>query len=186
MDFESYHNYFEEIVNGSISIHPYNDAQFIEYTKLNFSRQNRWLKHGDLLSRVMDTIAKIKEVQNWILITEPWCGDAAHSVPFIYKMASLNKHIQLVIQLRDNHSIIENYLTNGSQSIPILVARDCVGNDLFVWGPRPSACQKLHTELKNNNTSIEELKKTLQFWYNKDKGYSIQLEIEELLHKTIS
>lgn len=177
MDFQEYQLLFNEIIDGNIAETPYDDEHFVEYTRLNYSRQNRWLKVGEISEKTKSTVQSISTNQVWILITEPWCGDASHIVPFIAKMAELNSRIELKFQLRDQHSEIDKYLTNGGKSIPILVVRDENANDLFHWGPRPKDCQQLYYSLKNAKTSNEELKIALQKWYNNDKGLKIQEEI---------
>ena len=127
-------------------------------------------------------ICKIREKQQWILITEPWCGDASHINPFIKMAADLNENIELVINLRDGEdSLIDHYLTNGvSKSIPILVVRDADGNDLFVWGPRPKDTQALLAQHKLDISKTDEEKKIeFQAWYNANKGADIQAELVE-------
>ena len=181
MTIDQYQSDFETILTTELPHAPYNNPDYFQYAKMNQSRSNRWFKHGKLSS---DTITKIKSIQTpqtWILITEHWCGDAAHIVPFIAMMADLNPLIQLEVQLRDSDSEIDSYLTNGGKSIPILVLRDENGKDLAVWGPRPAACQVLYLEMKNAGKDFETQKIELQNWYNADKGLSIQAEICALL-----
>ena len=177
MTIDQYQSDFETILTTELPHAPYNNPDYFQYAKMNQSRSNRWFKHGKLSS---DTITKIKSIQTpqtWILITEHWCGDAAHIVPFIAMMADLNPLIQLEVQLRDSDSEIDSYLTNGGKSIPLLVLRDEKGKDLAVWGPRPTACQVLYLEMKNAGKDFETQKIELQNWYNADKGLSIQAEI---------
>ena len=139
---------------------------------------NRWLRTGLLKGSTQQTIEEIREVQNWYIITEPWCGDAAHSVPFIYLLSELNQNIKLTLILRDSEpEWIERYLTNGSRSIPKLIVRNNYDEDLFTWGPRPKECQLLISELKKQQISDEDIKTRAQEWYNKNKGISLQEEI---------
>ena len=77
MDFNTYSEFFKEILNGNNTTAPYDDAHFVEYVKLNASRQHRWIKTGVLSPELINTIEKIKDEQHWVLITEPWCGDAS-------------------------------------------------------------------------------------------------------------
>ena len=49
--------------------------------------------------------------------------------------------------------------------------------DIFTWGPRPDACQKLVFEMKDQGVENSEAKKQTQQWYNSDKGVSVQSEI---------
>lgn len=178
MDFKEYQLKFDTILSGENTNHPYNDPHFMEYVKLNHSRMNRWLKRGTLDDKTQSTIQSISQDQHWIVITEPWCGDAAHVLPFIVKMAELNPHIELSFQLRDAlGSEIESYLTNGTRSIPKLIVRDDLGKDLFVWGPRPQACQEMAKEMIDEGIAPDDRKIAIQNWYNKDEGATLQREI---------
>jgi hypothetical protein len=94
MDFKAYQMLFNLILEGKLNQEPYNDEHYIDYTKLNLSRQNRWLKTGKLSQETISTIQSIDQKQNWLLITEPWCGDASHIVPFIFMMSELNPLIK--------------------------------------------------------------------------------------------
>ncbi len=181
MNYEKYNALFHEIAEAKSPKAPYDNPEFVHYVELNQKRQERWLKKGELTAQTKETISKISEKQNWVLITEPWCGDAAHSTPFIEKMAAMNPNIALTIQLRDEDSEIDKYLTNGGKSIPILVARNEAHDDIFVWGPRPAEAQEIHLRNLKSDKSNEEKKIELQQWYNKDKGQMIQKEISALI-----
>lgn len=180
MDFNTYIEHFESILHASTPTPPYDNAEHMEFTKLNWSRTSRWLKNGVLTEETLAKLSTIKN-QKWILIAEPWCGDAAHSVPFIALMAKANSTIELEIQLRDSGSEIDNYLTNGGKSIPKLIIRDQNGKDLAVWGPRPKDCQAEFNRLKETGMAYDDLKIELQKWYNTDKGATIQKEILALI-----
>lgn len=184
MKFTDYQELFSKILKGFIREKPYDDPHYLNYVKLNLSRQNRWLKTGELAPETKSTIQSINEKQYWHLITEPWCGDASHIVPFIVMMAELNPLIELSLQLRDSEgSEIDKYLTNGGRSIPILIVRNSHNQDLFHWGPRPTTCQNLYFKLKNSNVTNKDVKIKLQQWYNENKGVDIQNEIIELIVK---
>jgi hypothetical protein len=173
---------FDRILTSDLPETPYDNKDYFNYLKLNASRQNRWLKKGTINISLTELISKIDTPQTWFVITEPWCGDAAHSIPWIYLMSQENKNIELKMIWRDTAPfMIENYLTNGGRSVPKLIVRDSEGNDLFTWGPRPKQCQLLYHELKDRNADFEEMKITLQQWYNKDKGESLQAELEQLI-----
>lgn len=182
MTFTDYHKEFGRILAGENTEKPYGDLQFLEYVKLNNSRQNRWLKKGILSPETQSTIQSISQKQTWLVITEPWCGDSAHALPFIQKMAELNPNITLKIQYRDSEgSEIDKYLTNGGKSIPKLIVRNTNGEDMFSWGPRTEACQQLVVKLKEEHKTSEEQKINLQQWYNDDQGFTIQNELSSKL-----
>lgn len=181
MNWNEYLIKFEQILNDENPTAPYNDPEYFEYTKLNHSRLKRWLKTAVLTEETKAVIHAIKEKQNWILITEPWCGDAAHITPIIYLMSILNDNIHLELQLRDSDSEIDNYLTNGGKSIPIFIVRDAEGKDKFRWGPRPVNAQNVFNEQKTKGEPFERIKEALQHFYNSDKTASIQKELVALL-----
>ncbi|MBX2887116.1 MAG: thioredoxin family protein [Ferruginibacter sp.] len=178
MNYNKYTETAEKILNESNPPEPYNDPAFMEYVKLNRSRMKRWETHGILSEGLIEGLKKIKSRQHWIIISEPWCGDAAHIVPFIVKAANQNNLISYDIQLRDAEPfLINNYLTNGSKSIPMLIVRDENNKDMFVWGPRPKAAQLVMEKMKAENADFETIKIALQNWYNKDKGVEICKEL---------
>ena len=181
MTFEQYKAGFEEILNNANPTEPYDDPHFLEYTKMNSKRMNRWFKQGVILPEMNEYLTNLNEKQKWVLITEHWCGDAAHIVPFLHMMSELTPMVELELQLRDTDSEIDSYLTNGSKSVPVLIVRNESGKDLFIWGPRPKECQVVFDEQKLAGAEMEDLKVALQNWYNQDKGSLIQVEILELL-----
>lgn len=184
MTYTEYTAIFNEILTAETPNAPYDNPDYLNYTKLNESRQRRWDKRGELSEETIEAIKSIDKPQFWIIITEPWCGDASHNVPFLVKMAELNPLITYDIQLRDAEPfLIDNYLTNGGKAIPKMVARNNQGEDLYVWGPRPEQAQKLFLELKASNADFEQQKIALQEWYNENKGVDIQKELKSLLFK---
>ena len=186
MNFIAYQEIFQQILNDPQPPAPYQDPDYLNYVKLNWSRQQRWLKTGILNEELAAVIGSIKGEQHWTIITEPWCGDAAHSIPFLHRLSELNPLIKVDYQLRDSEPfLIEQYLTNGTKSIPKLIIADANSNDLAVWGPRPAECQALYTRLLKDHVEMEQKKIALQQWYNTDKGVSLQQELITILSPII-
>lgn len=183
MNWQEYLDYTHEILSSPDPQPPYNNPDYFQYTKMNDARTRRWIKTNPITEETKTIVANIREPQQWIVITEPWCGDAAHIVPVIYLMSALNDKITLQVQLRDSHSEIEKYLTNGSKSIPMLIVRNEKGEDIFHWGPRPKEGQALYLSLKERNADFEETKIAIQNYYNADKALSTQSEIAKLLQE---
>jgi hypothetical protein len=182
MTFNEYLATFESILSSTHPAAPYDQPDYFNYAKLNWSRMNRWLKQALPSEDIIETLAGIKEPQHWIVITEPWCGDAAHIIPFINMIAELNPLITIDYQLRDAEPfLINEHLTNGGKAIPKLVIRDATGHDIASWGPRPVDCQVLYIKLKAEHADFETMKTELQKWYNADRGIQIQEELNRLL-----
>jgi len=181
IDYNSYKTLFINQVNNQNNLDE-NEIKYFEYRKINLQRSSRLEKTFTLSRELINEINKIKAPQSWMIITETWCGDSAQSIPILAKAASLNDKINLRIVLRDeNLNIMDSYLTNGSRSIPKLVAFDENDNELFQWGPRPQQAQNLMLKMKNDGVPKDEMNKQLHLWYAKDRGNEIEKELIELL-----
>jgi len=130
-----------------------------------------------------------KKIKNYdkeitlLVLTESWCGDAAHVIPVINKVAELNPKIKLELVLRDeNDHLMYAFLTNGGKAIPKVIGLDDDLNVNFTYGPRPSTATALVNDYKATHGKLTpEFKEDLQHWYNKDKGQTILSDLEQLL-----
>ncbi len=182
MTYNEYKRIFDEILSNPTPDAPYNEEAYLSYTKLNKSRMLRWEKQMQPDPSLVSLIKSETEYRKWIIITEPWCGDAAHIVPFLVTLAAQNENIYCQIQLRDQEPfLIEKYLTSGTRSIPKLIVRDKNDEDIFTWGPRPEGAQKVMESMKAAGADFEETKIALQNWYNQDKGASLFRELYGLI-----
>lgn len=181
-----YKDYFDISVKNTELIDPAglsgDEKAHFDYTKMNIKRSERIHKTYTVSDELKAALNKITEPQVWMVLTEIWCGDSAQNLPYISKMAEINPLIDLRILLRDeNIDIMDQYLTNGTQSIPKLIAFDKSGNELFQWGPRPKEAvelvQKAKAEGKNKDQFIEEL----HLWYGRNRGKAIESEFLAIL-----
>lgn len=186
MNYQEYIKIFEDMLKSENPPAPYDDPVYMDYTKLNLSRSKRWQKTMKVDARFIEAVANEQKKQHWIIITEPWCGDAAHILPFIIPVIENSDFITYEIQLRDSEPfLIDNYLTNGGKSIPKIIARDENGIDLFTYGPRPKQAQVVTDELKASGAEFEDIKIALQNWYNEDKGKSMYKELTALISSKV-
>jgi hypothetical protein len=177
MTYAEYLHHSQQLLFGPDYPHPYENPAYLEYARLGLSRMKRWDKSMILDASLKNYIRAIDQPQTWVVITEPWCGDAAPMLPFIARLADENPLITLDIQLRDQPPfLIEHYLTNGGKSIPKLIVRDADGKDLFTWGPRPALAQQLVLDLNASGAEKSEVVLALQNWYNDNKGEEMQQE----------
>src|SRR5690606_26509598 len=97
----------------------------LNYTDLNISRMNKWDKRFELSADVLALLKNTNRKEAWVVLTEAWCGDAAHAIPVMAKMAAASPNIDLHLVLRDeNLDLMDQYLTNGGRSIPKLIRVD--------------------------------------------------------------
>ncbi len=181
MSYNQYNLLFKQLVEEGSSTGE-QTLEKINYTKLNFSRTKRLDKTAEISEELIDVFENFSEKQTWLVISEPWCGDAAQTLPFLNKIAQFSDSIELKILLRDeNPELIDQFLTNGSRSIPIVIILDENLNVIQTFGPRSKSASQLVNDYKAQHGKIDAtLKEMLQIWYNKDKGISIVNDISEL------
>ncbi|KJD35233.1 thioredoxin [Tamlana sedimentorum] len=185
----SYYVYRELIkdlaLNGETT-GPEQTEALINYTKLNDRRMKRWDKTVKVTNINKRVIASVTKPLTLLAITESWCGDAAHVLPAINKVAELNDNIDLKLVLRDeNLELMDAYLTHGSRSIPKILFIDTkTGEVLHTYGPRPTEATNLVNRFKAKYGALTpEFKEDLQHWYNKNKGQNIIEDFTEILNK---
>lgn len=182
--YQDYRDLVKQLVLEESTTGTEKTENLIEYTKLNDRRMKRWDKTLKVSEDFKERIAAFKEKITWLVITESWCGDAAHIMPAINKIAALNDNITFKTVLRDeNEELMNLFLTNGSKSIPKLVMLDdSTGDVVSSFGPRPSIATQLVNDYKKEfGTLTPEFKQDLQVWYNKDKGVSIIEDLTQML-----
>jgi len=154
------------------------------YTMLNNRRIKRWDKTIKVSENAVSAIKSFNKKTTWLVITESWCGDAAHILPVINKVAQLNANIDYKVVLRDeNDALMQQFLTNGGKAIPKLIMIDEETQDVVnTFGPRPTVATNLVNDYKAEHGKLTpEFKEDLQRWYNKDKGQSTIEDLVNLL-----
>ncbi|MEO0572052.1 MAG: thioredoxin family protein [Bacteroidota bacterium] len=184
MNYSEYRDLVHELATINSNSGLDKTASLANYTQLNDRRMKRWDK---TLSIPDEAVSKIK-IQDarvtWLVLTESWCGDASPSLPVMNKLTEINPNIELKIVLRDEHpELMDRFLTNGSRSIPKLIAMDSKTQKVLgEWGPRSTkATQMVVDEKAKNGVLSPEFKQELQVFYNKDKGQDILRDLTELL-----
>ena len=160
-----------------------NDSTF-RYTLSNLERMNRVMQNIVLNQKLYNALSELKEEWIWVVISEPWCGDASWGTSALAMIAQCSDKIDFRILLRDAYpEMIKQYHTNGSESIPKLI---CLRkNDLFemgTWGARPQVLQQLVMDFKNSaNFDYRESVRKIHTWYAEDMTRSTQQELYELV-----
>ncbi len=184
MSYQAYRDLVRTMVDTESTTGHDKSQALINYTKLNDRRMKRWDKTLRISEEVKDKVSNFKGQVTWLVITESWCGDAAHVIPVIHKIAELSEHIELKLVLRDdNDELMSQFLTNGGRAIAkLIMIDDETGDVLNTYGPRPSEATKMVNAYKAEHDSLSaEFKEALQLWYNRDKGQNTINDLLDLL-----
>ncbi len=182
MSYQVYSELIKQLVSKGKSTGPEQNAKRIEFTKLNVSRMRRLDKTITIPKQAIAGFQDVQEGQTWLVIIESWCADGAQTIPILNKIVEEIPSIDLKIVLRDeNPELIDLFLTNGTRSIPKLIVLDNNKNVLNTWGPRSRRATKMVETYKSQNGKIDDqFKRSLQIWYNNDKGKSIIEDVANL------
>jgi thiol-disulfide isomerase/thioredoxin len=185
LSYQDYRTLLSRLVEENATTGTNQSEALINYTALNDRRMKRWDKTIKISEADKITIKNATVNQTWIVLTESWCGDAAHVIPVINKVAELNTGINLQLVMRDeNEQLMDLFLTNGGKSIPKLIQFDNTSKTVLnSYGPRPTEATKLVNDFKKKHgTLTAEFKEDLQRWYNKDKGQNVIKDLIELIY----
>lgn len=158
------------------------DLEYKPYYELGIQRMDRTLKKF-----VIDE-DQLKELQSKnfdgkiLIISEAWCGDASATVPALVKFFEGENEVKIFLRDSDS-SLIEQFLTNGTQSIPKVIILDKDFNVKNSWGPRPKFGHELLLKHKANPEEYpkELFYNDLQVYYSRNRGKDSIQEILELL-----
>ena len=174
-------SYQEYLSNFSAEMESGIETKFTKYLPQNWQRHSRLDSRVKLTDELKQAIAEIVEPQNWLLISEHWCGDASQINPIANKIAETsNGKISLRVVYRDkNLPLIDAHLTDGrSRSIPMIIKLDSDYNERGSYGPRPAEAQVL---VKEYLAKGESYMTPLHTWYAKDKTKSTQRDLIQLI-----
>ncbi len=116
-----------------------------------------------------------------LALVEDWCGDASNTVPLLAKLGHLGSCLELGVLRRDEHlDVMDRYLTNGTRSIPIVIALDRASHPLGHWGPRPRELQAWFLAHRDSLPKDERYRE-MRRWYARDHGVSTLREVLELM-----
>lgn len=182
ISFEEYFKKTEEVVAKNETELTKEEKEMLEYYKLGVQRMSRMLKVYEPDAAQLQKLKEKNFSGKILIISEGWCGDAGQTVPAVSLF--FKGHNEVRIAYRDeNPELIDQFLTNGTRSISIVVILDENDNVITHWGPRPAYGNELLKKYKADpeNYPKEQFYNDLQVYYSKNRGKDTIDEIIELL-----
>lgn len=152
-----------------------------EYYELGLQRMDRTLKTFKLNQESLEKLKAKNFTGKILIISEPWCGDASATVPAVSKFFEAAGNEVKIFLRDDDTSLIDQFLTDGTQSIPKILILDEDLTVQNVWGPRPEYGTQLLKKFKQDEAAYprEDFYNDLQVYYAKNRGADA---IEEILN----
>ncbi|WNQ12435.1 thioredoxin family protein [Paenibacillus aurantius] len=90
-----------------------------------------------------------------VILAADWCGDVVRNVPVVFRaLENSGMPVEVLIK-EENEDIMDQFLTMGGKSIPVVIFTDTGGFVLGQWGPRPEHVQAVMREFKKHNPDRE-------------------------------
>jgi hypothetical protein len=158
------------------------DIEYKPYYELGIQRMDRTLKKYVVDEEQLNELKSKNFDGKILIISEAWCGDASATVPALVKFFEGQNDVKIFLRDSDG-SLIEQFLTNGTQSIPKVIILDKDFNVKNSWGPRPKFGHDLLLKFKANPEEYpkELFYNDLQVYYSRNRGKDSIQEILELL-----
>lgn len=160
------------------------EAERAEFAKLNLHRVERIRRTWRPSEELASLVARIDSPQLWMVLTEPWCGDSAQCMPCLEILAESNPNLTIRFLFRDdNLETMDKYLTGGKRSIPLVVAFDTEGDELFRWGPRPAEAQDVFDTATSEGLEKPAKLEKLHLFYGRNRGRALDGELVAVLKR---
>ncbi|GGO07639.1 thioredoxin family protein [Saccharibacillus kuerlensis] len=115
-------------------------------------RDFTWKKEED---RLFFEGLRSREDLRAVILAADWCGDVVRNVPVVFRVLEAAEIPVDVMILEENFDLMDEYLTMGGRSVPIVIFADAEGEPLLQWGPRPEKVQELMRKFKTENPDRE-------------------------------
>lgn len=90
-----------------------------------------------------------------VIIAADWCGDVVRNVPVVFRLTEAANIPTEVLIMEEHLDVIDQFLTMGGRSIPVVLFLDEQGDLVGRWGPRPTYIQEPMVAFKAANTDKE-------------------------------
>ncbi|WP_288460169.1 thioredoxin family protein [uncultured Chryseobacterium sp.] len=158
------------------------EADYKPYYELGLQRIDRTLKKYVADEEQLKQLESKNFDGKILIISEVWCGDASATVPALVKFFEGKNEVRIFLRDSDK-SLISQFLTNGTESIPKVIILDKDFNVKNSWGPRPKFGTELLMKYKADPEvyTKDHFYNDLQVYYAKNRGKDTVQEILELL-----
>ena len=86
-----------------------------------------------------------------LILAADWCGDVVRNIPVVFQALEISCIPTEVLIMENHPEVMDEFLTMGGRSVPIVIFADTGGHVLGQWGPRPQHVQEVMVEFKREN-----------------------------------
>jgi hypothetical protein len=123
-----------------------------------------------------------------LILAADWCGDVVRNMPVLFHVMEAAGIPAEVLIMESHLDVMDEFLTMGGRSIPVVLIVDNEGDVVGRWGPRPAYIQEPMVEFKLQNTDrnaadyedrLKQTRQEIMRRYGTDTAYQ-KLIVDEL------
>jgi hypothetical protein len=155
--------------------------QFLRSVKV---QEPLWQANASWTEISPELVERLKRVSSGLrilIVTEDWCADSVHSVPYIARLAARVRIDLRIVDRTIGKPVMSRYRTpdgRGATPVVVLIRND---RDSGAWVERPAALQAWFVAMRSQHDSQRLARK--EEWYTRDRGDSTLAEIVALAEK---
>ncbi|MFD2115423.1 thioredoxin family protein [Paenibacillus yanchengensis] len=161
-----------------------NQEQFLQW-----QQRFAWSSADD--QQFFEALQSRADLHCYILMAD-WCGDVVRNIPVVFQLMETSAIPVEVLVMEEHLETMDQFLTLGGRSIPVVIFTNTAGDVLGKWGPRPAYIQEPMVAFKQNNpdreaadyaTNLTETRAEIMRRYGEDTAYQADIvrEIRSLL-----
>ncbi|MUT67631.1 thioredoxin family protein [Paenibacillus sp. NEAU-GSW1] len=89
------------------------------------------------------------------ILMADWCGDVVRNIPVVFKALEAAGIQPGVLIMEEHLDTMDQFLTMGGRSVPVVIFSNEAGEVLGTWGPRPAYVQEPMIAFKKANPDRE-------------------------------
>lgn len=130
--------------------------QFVEAMTKNqdkfqeWSNRFQWAEHKNV--EFFQTLETQPSKLHCFILAADWCGDVIRNVPVVFHVLERANIPVEVLIMEENLDVMDEFLTMGGRSIPIVLFTNQAGDVVGQWGPRPKYIQEPMVGFKQKYT----------------------------------
>ena len=132
--------------------------QFIAGMQKNKEAFTQWYDHFEWPNQedreYFESLNNRDDLRVLILMAE-WCGDVVRNIPVVFRALQVSGVPTEVLIMEEHLDTMDQFLTMGGRSVPVVIITDTGGHVLGQWGPRPKHVQEAMIAFKQANPDRE-------------------------------
>jgi len=119
---------------------------------VSWGEQFQWTDEAD---KAFFEALKERDNLRCLILMADWCGDVVRNIPVVFR-ALENSGIPIDVLIMEEHlDTMDQFLTMGGRSVPVVIFAHADGEVIGTWGPRPKHVQEAMIAFKQENPDRE-------------------------------